>query len=129
MRTALWPGSLADHDVEIERFFARPDSRMRTLVAEDEGRLIGFLELDQRKYAPGCASSPVPFIEGWYVDPAARRRGVGRALVRAAEEWARAAGFIEMGSDAEIENADSLAAHQALGYVEIERIVCFRRAL
>ena len=46
-----------------------------------------------------------------------------------AEDWARAAGFTEMGSDAEIENADSLAAHRALGYAEIERVVCFRRAL
>ena len=65
MRTALWPGSLADHDVEIERYFARPDSRMHTFVAEDGGRLVGFLELDQRKCAPGCESSPMPFIEGW----------------------------------------------------------------
>jgi aminoglycoside 6'-N-acetyltransferase I len=129
MRDALWPGSLADHDAETERYFARPDARMRTFVAEDGGRLIGFLELDQRKYAPGCASSPVPFIEGWYVAPDARGRGVGRALVRAAEDWARAAGFTEMGSDAEIENVDSLAAHRALGYAEIERVVCFRRAL
>ena len=129
MRTALWPGSLADHSVEIERYFARAAGHMRTFVAEDEGRLVGFLELDQRKYAPGCGSSPVPFIEGWYVDPAARRRGVGRALVQAAEDWARAAGFTEMGSDAEIENAGSHAAHRALGYAEIERVVCFRRAL
>jgi aminoglycoside 6'-N-acetyltransferase I len=129
MRTALWPGSLADHEVDIQRYFGQPAGRTRTFVAEGEDRLVGFLELDQRKYAPGCASSPVPFIEGWYVDPDARHRGIGRALVGAAEDWARAAGFTEMGSDAEIENADSLAAHRALGYVEIERIVCFRRAL
>jgi aminoglycoside 6'-N-acetyltransferase I len=129
MRVALWPGSRADHDVETREYFQQPDGHMRTFVAEDEGRLVGFLELDLRKYAPGCASSPVPFIEGWYVDPGARRRGIGRALVRAAEEWARAAGYAEMASDAEIENGDSIAAHGALGYVEIERVVCFRRAL
>ena len=102
---------------------------MRTFVAEEDGLLIGFLELDQRKYAPGCRSSPVPFIEGWYVEPAARRRGIGRALAEAAEAWSRAAGFDEMASDAEIQNRDSHAAHAALGYEEIERIVCFRRAL
>ena len=43
-------------------------------VAEVDGRFVGFLELDHRKYAEGCESSPVPFIEGWYVDPDVLRR-------------------------------------------------------
>jgi len=129
MRTALWPGSLADHDAETERYFARPDGRMRTFVAEADGRLVGFLELDQRKYAPGCASSPVPFIEGWYVEPAMRGHGVGRALIDAAEAFARASGHREIASDAELENADGIAAHGAVGYEEVERTVCFRKSL
>ena len=130
MREALWPESLADHDVDTRRFFEEPDERMRVFVAEDpQGKLVGFLELDQRKYAPGCKSSPVPFIEGWYVEASARRKGVGRALVRAAERWAQAAGFQEIASDAEIDNEISHSAHGALGYEEIERVVCFRRSL
>jgi hypothetical protein len=24
--------------------------------------------MDFRPYAPGCGASPVPFIEGWYVE-------------------------------------------------------------
>jgi len=129
MRQALWPGSLSDHDADIQRYFQCGDDRLRTFVAEDGGQLVGFLELDHRKYAPGCSSSPVPFIEGWYVEPNLRRRGVGRALVAAAEQWARSEGFKEIASDSEIENDGSVAAHAALGYREIERVVCFRRAL
>ena len=129
MRLALWPGSLADHDFDTQRYFQRGDDSWLTFVAEEGGRLLGFLELDQRKYAPGCSSSPVPFIEGWYVDPHERRRGVGRALVGAAEAWARSAGFKEIASDSEIDNDGSIAAHGALGYTEIERVVCFRRGL
>jgi aminoglycoside 6'-N-acetyltransferase I len=128
MRTALWPGSRADHDVETRRLFEQPGS-MVVFVAEVEGSLVGFLELDFRKYAPGCESSPVPFIEGWYVDAAFRKRGVGRALVRYAEDFARKQGFREIGSDTEIENAGSIAAHAALGYGEVERVVAFRRTL
>jgi aminoglycoside 6'-N-acetyltransferase I len=90
---------------------------------------VGFLELDYRKYAPGCRSSPVPFIEGWYVEPAWQRRGIGRALVEAAEARALEMGHIEIASDTEFENADSLAAHRALGYDLVERIACFRRSL
>lgn len=128
MRCALWPGSPSDHDVETRRYFEQRENT-RTFVAEEGGRLLGFLELDLRKYAPGCQSSPVPFIEGWYVEPDVRRRGIGRALVGAAEGWARSAGFNEIASDSEIENDGSIAAHGALGYAEIERVVCFRRTL
>ncbi|HEX9245721.1 MAG TPA: GNAT family N-acetyltransferase [bacterium] len=129
MRNALWPGSLTDHDAETQRYFDERNDRAVTIVAEVDGRLVGFLELDHRKYAEGCESSPVPFIEGWYVDPAMRGRGVGRALVEAAEARARALGYREIASDAEIDNADGIATHRALGYEEIGRVVCFRKAL
>ena len=71
----------------------------------------------------------MPFIEGWYVEPAWQRQGIGRALVEAAEARARAMGHHEIASDTEVENTDSLAAHQALGYEVVERVVCFRRSL
>jgi aminoglycoside 6'-N-acetyltransferase I len=129
MRKALWPGADADHDTETLRHFSIADESVRVFVAVDDGTLIGFLELELRKYAPGCQSSPVPFIEGWYVERRARKRGVGRALVRAAEAWARDAGFEEIASDTEVANADGIAAHRALGYSETERVVCFRRSL
>jgi aminoglycoside 6'-N-acetyltransferase I len=34
-----------------------------------------------------------------------------------------------MASDCEIDNAVSFRAHTALGYEEVERIICFRKAL
>jgi aminoglycoside 6'-N-acetyltransferase I len=129
LRDALWPGSLSDHDAETQQYFETRPGAPIIFVAETDGRLVGFLELDYRKYAPGCSSSPVPFIEGWYVEPALQGRGIGRALVEAAEAHARTAGHHEMGSDAELGNADGVAAHLALGYEEVERVVCFRRSL
>src|SRR5262249_35071271 len=99
------------------------------VVAEVGGRAVGFLELDYRKYAPGCTSSPVPFIEGWYVEPAHQRQGIGRALVAAAEDRARAEGYLEIASDVEQGNSTGEAAHRALQFEEIERVVCFRRDL
>jgi aminoglycoside 6'-N-acetyltransferase I len=129
LREALWPGARSDHDAETRRYFQEPPRTPIVFVAEAEGRLVGFLELDYRKYAPGCHSSPVPFIEGWYVEPALQGKGIGRALVEAAEARARAAGHQEIASDAELENTDGIAAHLALGYEEVERVVCFRRSL
>jgi len=94
-----------------------------------DGHIVGFLELDFRPYAPACSSSPVPFIEGWYVEPAWQRRGIGRALVETAETRARGMGYTEIASDAEMDNADGIAAHRAVGFDEVERVVCFRRPL
>ena len=63
------------------------------------------------------------------MDVGKRRHGVGRALVRAAEEWGRAQGCSEFASDTEIDNEDSAKAHAALGFEEVERIRCFRKSL
>ncbi len=130
MRTALWPAAEADHSTTIERFLARPGPTAIVLVAEREGGTLGgFLEAGTRPWAEGCSSSPVGYIEGWWVDVDSRRSGIGAMLVDAAEAWARSLGLTEMASDAELTNRDGQAAHRALGYEEMERIVCFRRPL
>jgi aminoglycoside 6'-N-acetyltransferase I len=91
--------------------------------------LGGFLELGQRNYAEGCETSPVAFIEGWYVDPNVQKQGVGRKLIKAAEAWAKEQGFTEIASDTWLENETSIQAHKALGYTEVERLVCFTKRL
>jgi aminoglycoside 6'-N-acetyltransferase I len=63
------------------------------------------------------------------VDEDVRRTGVGAALVRAGEAWARAKGYRELGSDALLDNHVSHRAHRALGFSEEERLVIFRKPL
>lgn len=100
------------------------------LVADrGDGMLAGFVEVGSRNYAEGCATSPVAYLEGWYVDPDARGRGLGRRLQQAAEVWAVANGYTEMASDTELHNDASLRAHVALGFEEVERQVCLRKRL
>ena len=91
--------------------------------------LGGFIEVSERAYAEGCDSSPVPFIEGWYVDPDLRKSGIGAQLVEAAEAWARSKNYTEIGSDLSIDNTVSLTAHLALGYREVERLVAMAKKL
>lgn len=132
MREALWPeDDLKWHAAEIEQFFAgKLDMPLEVLVAIDGfGELVGFAELSIRRYAEGCVTNRVGYLEGWYVDPAHRRHGIGRALVLAAEVWARGQGCTEFGSDALLENDVSAAAHRALGFEEVERIRCFKKVL
>jgi aminoglycoside 6'-N-acetyltransferase I len=133
MRIALWPDANTDElRFEVVKYFtARTEAGMLhcVFVAQEGGTLVGMLELSLRPYVDGCDSSPVPFIEGWYVAPEARRQGIGGALVKAAEEWALAHGYTEMASDALLENTISHRAHAALGFEEVERAIRFRKSL
>jgi len=131
MREALWPTRLGEHAREIERYFAGELSEpSQVLLAFDQhGEAVGLVELSIRAYAEGCVTDRVAYIEGWYVEPVARRKGVGSALVAAVESWARSQGCVELGSDAEAGNVASAAAHRALGFTETGVIRCFRKSL
>ena len=72
---------------------------------------------------------PIPYIEGWWVAPDLRRSGVGRTLIEAIEGWCRDHGYTELGSDVEVDNGPSLAAHSALGFAPTVRLQFFRKRL
>jgi aminoglycoside 6'-N-acetyltransferase I len=135
MRHALWPDEgTGSHAGEVRSFFERArilgDMPEAVLLAFDPaGRALGFVELSRRPYAEGCETSPVGYLEGWYVVPDARRTGVGRALVDASLAWARSVGCREFASDALVDNDVSLKAHLALGFEEVEVIRTFRVSL
>jgi aminoglycoside 6'-N-acetyltransferase I len=130
MRQALWPDEQDDHTGEIEAFFAgRLRMPIQVLLAVQGAAVVGFVELSIRAYAEGCRTDRVAFLEGWYVVPKARRKGVGRALVAASENWGRAQGCTEFGSDAVYGNTTSQVAHKALGFEEVVQIRCFRKDL
>jgi aminoglycoside 6'-N-acetyltransferase I len=130
MRDALWPGLATGlHHAEMELYTREPGRKAVFVLDRGDGGLGGFLEAATRGVAEGCASSPVGYIEGWYVDANLRRRGFGAALVAAAEAWARSIGCREMASDCELSNTVSFRAHAALGYAEVLRLVHFRKPL
>ena len=131
MRADLWPDTdpdLLGHETLMH--FSGKKLAEAIFVAEDvDDSVCGFLELSLRPYAEGCATSPVPFVEGWYVAPVARHKGAGRALMSAAEHWSLIRNFTEIASDTQIDNSQSQGAHAALGYEEVERLVTFRKSL
>jgi aminoglycoside 6'-N-acetyltransferase I len=129
MRLNLWRGAADEHTHDIDAYFATPQSGVTFVVERPGGGLCGCIEVSLRDYAEGCQASLVAYIEGWYVDAESRRHRLGTRLVQAAEVWARKQGLKEIASDTQIDNAVSIQAHKVLGYEEVERIVCFRKAL
>lgn len=135
MRATLWPdATAAEHAREVEQILAGEWSGIfpyQVLVAESEsGELTGFADVTLRSYAEGCAPGRAAgYLEGWFVREESRRQGIGAALMRAAEQWARDQGCTEMASDTWLDNELSQQAHVRLGYEEADRCVHYRKDL
>ncbi len=135
MRMELWPDSDPDKEAgQIAHYFAVPRRPpLPTLhvayvcTRPDDDGLCGLMEVSIQPSAPGCETDRIGYIEAWYVDPDYRQKGVGRALVEQAENWAREQGCLEMASDTTPFYPISPKAHHALGYEEVERY--FRKEL
>jgi aminoglycoside 6'-N-acetyltransferase I len=131
----LWPDATAEeHARELALILAGTPPASLPLVVfvaeDDQGTLIGFVEVGLRSHADACdPSRPVGYVEGWYVTDAWRRRGVGARLIQSAEDWARGLGCVEMASDVLLDNDGSQRAHQALGFEVVDRCVTFRKRL
>jgi aminoglycoside 6'-N-acetyltransferase I len=130
LRRALWPDCSGSR-ARLEMREQMSDRKKFGVLVIDrgEGRLGGFIELALRDGVDGAARDVTAYVEGWFVDPDLRGRGWGRRLIAAAEHWAAARGMIELASDAELENDDGIAAHRAVGFGEVERLVLFLKAV
>ena len=127
MRHELWPeherAALAGEIVPWHR------GKTGVFVAEADGELIGFCEATMHDRATGCCSSPVGYLEAWWVGEGFRRSGIGTQLLAAAEAWAIENGATEMASDAHADNDVSLSAHRATGFTEHRPVVRFHKSV
>ena len=129
MRKLLFPECSEDrHIYEIGLIRS---SQGIVLVAElSPSHLVGFAEVSIRSdHVEGSKNSPVPYLEGWYVDPEFRGKGIGKALIKAAEGYALEKGFTALASDAEIGNKTSIQIHKKIGFREVGRSVHFIKSL
>ncbi|ODT69899.1 MAG: aminoglycoside 6'-acetyltransferase [Pelagibacterium sp. SCN 63-23] len=131
MRTVLWPeGSLSEHRAEIKAMLSAPGETITFIARNGHGAALGFIEAAVRRdYVNGCETSPVAFVEGIFVLPSSRGRGVARALIASVEQWGREQGCSELASDTAPDNLASQSMHKALGFVETERVVFFKKLL
>jgi phosphinothricin acetyltransferase len=88
-------------------------------VAEAAGVVVGFVIYGQFRSGPGYAHTVEHSI---HVAQGARGAGLGRALMAAAENHARAAAIHSIIAGVAGENAGGAAFHAALGYREIARL-------
>lgn len=130
MRTRLWPDCGPQDNAEDMAALADPAGALRVVfLALSGGTCVGFAEISERSVVDGGGNRPAAHLEGWWVAPEFRQSGVGGALVQAAADWARKAGYANFGSDVELDNVVSQKAHEALGFVEQGRVVNYLMVL
>ena len=129
MRAQLYPETRPESLREAQDLLVNPDL-LFIVALDDGGDVVGFAEGALRhEYVNGCESSPVVFLEGIYVVPEARRRGIARVLSDSVASWGHERGCAEYASDSPVDNLESHAMHAALGFEETERVVYFRKVL
>ena len=120
------------YPADVDTFAAR----LRAIGARDthavlvregaEGRLQGFVGLEHRL---GIESGEQAEIVGLVVDAAARRTGTGRALVAAAEDWARARGLDTLFLRSNVLRGEAHDFYPALGFERSKTQHAYRKRL
>ncbi|TLD82551.1 aminoglycoside 6'-N-acetyltransferase [Helicobacter trogontum] len=92
--------------------------------------IVGFAYVNLRNdYVEGSLRSPVGYLEGIFIKENFRKRGFAKELLEFCEKWAKEQGANEFASDCELDNQKSFSFHRALGFSEVNRIICFIKKL
>ncbi len=120
LRPALPQTVAASYERLLETVAAQPHL---VLVAECDGRRAGFALL-LNDLPDDVTGMPQAFLAYMAVEPSLRRRGIGAALLRAAEDEAKRRGLPYMAFMVTDENAAARALYEGAGYVSERRLLC-----
>lgn len=101
------------------------DEDMALLVAEREGTLKGFVvvRVHDTPDNPLLVKRRRAHVEDMLVTAAARRQGIGRALVEAAAQWSRERGASRVLLTVWQDNDDAEAFYRDLGFGPLNRVL------
>jgi len=86
------------------------------LVAEDSGRILGYVYASLEGTSWRDLRGPCGFVHDVYVAEEARQRGIGRDLVRAAMEWIRSHGMRQVVLWSKTRNTSAQRLFATLGF-------------
>ena len=106
-------------DLIVADIAAKQDQNKAFLVVEQSDEILGFATYSQFRGGPGYAQTMEHTI---LLAPASQAKGIGRALISALEDQARATGVHSMIAGVSYENQSAIAFHQRLGYRQVAKI-------
>jgi GNAT superfamily N-acetyltransferase len=108
----------------LQAFAGQPAHRL--LLSEDAGEIVGFMHAYAR---PALHKPPEVVVQAIVVAAAARGRGIGKALLAEAEQWARHLGFGSVSLYSHVRRDDAFRIYLALGYGHIGTSHALRKAV
>ena len=119
----------ATHYQEADQILSLPEKYCVFIHLNESNKMTGFIEVSFWESVQKIIPERAGYIEGWFVREELRRRGIGKALLKKAEQWTLARGCWKIFSDTDIENSISQQAHQSLEFKEVDRMILFRKIL
>ena len=114
LATLGYPAPAGAVTARLRRLAAYRGPVVALVAAAGDGSLAGLLTA--HAFATLHADEPAALLTTLVVAPEARGRGVGRALVRAAEAWAVAQGVVKVSVTSAERRADAHRFYEGLGY-------------
>lgn len=79
------------------------------------------------EYVEGTKTSPVGYLEGIFVKKEYRKEGYSKFLIKSCESWLKTKNCSEFASDSGIDNNDSYCFHMSNDFIEVNRIICYKK--
>lgn len=111
----------SDAEKVMRRFLADLSSSSHSclFVAERDGEVVGFLSGELREGSPAFKPKTWAAVEDIYVAPEHRSLGIGHALFRECQEWARQRGANGVSLQVAAGNLRARKFYEALGFREV----------
>ena len=119
-----YPTPLEGVRARLERLLAEPEHAV--FVAVEPPEILGWIHVQEFL---SLATEPCGLVTGLVVAAGARRRGLGRALMAAAEDWSRARGLGAMRLRSRVARTGAHAFYLRLGYEVAKKQLQFRKSL
>ncbi len=124
LATKLWNGDYDKLKIEFEELVQTENNRVYTAYYNE--KMLAFVHCSIRsEYVEGATSEKVAYIEAIYVEEEYRKFGIATHLIELCEKWAKEQGIIQIASDCEIDNLDSIKLHFSSGFEESAKLIHF----
>lgn len=108
---------------QVERILRASDEALRVAVVDRAIAGLCHAQVYDTPPLPGLTSCRRTHLDSLVVDPACRRRGVGRRLVDDAIRWGRARGASEVVLTVWQGNEEAESFYEALGFARINSVL------
>lgn len=119
-----YPSSAEEMQARLQAILGREEHAI--FVAEQGGRVVGWIHVFILRLVE---ANPEAEIGGLVVDEVCRGQGIGRGLVRLAEDWARARGCATIAVRSNVVRERTHRFYEGLGYARVKAQYTFRKPL